>query len=56
MINTTLRIEEELYQEIGKIAEDEQRSINAQIVYILKKFIEEKKEKEKKPIVLNNGF
>lgn len=46
MINTTLRIDEQTYQKIGEIAENEERSINAQIVYILKKYIEEKEKKE----------
>lgn len=36
-----LRIEEELYEEIKKIADSQERSVNAQILYILKKFVEE---------------
>lgn len=36
-----LRIEEELYEEIKKIADNQERSVNAQILYILKKFVEE---------------
>lgn len=44
MITTTLRIEEELYEKIVKIAEEEKRSVNSEIVYILEKFIKEKKD------------
>lgn len=36
-----LRIEENLYEEIKKIADSQERSVNAQILYILKKFVEE---------------
>jgi hypothetical protein len=43
-----LRIDEEINEELIKIAENEGRSKNKQIEYILKKFIEEyKKEHEK---------
>ena len=42
-----LRIEEETYEEIKKIADKNERSVNAQILYILKKYIEEKKKIEK---------
>lgn len=44
MITTTLRIDEELYEKIVKIAEEEKRSVNSEIVYILEKFIKEKKD------------
>lgn len=46
MIVTTIRIDEELYNKIANIATQEERSTNSQIIYILKKFIEEN-EKEK---------
>lgn len=46
MITTTLRIEEELYNEISKIAEEEERSINSQIIKILKKFVEQQKKED----------
>ena len=38
---TTLRIDEGLYEKIVKLAEIEERSINSQMLYIFKKFIEE---------------
>jgi hypothetical protein len=41
MTNTNLRIPDEIYDLIKKIAELEERSINAQIVYILKKYAED---------------
>lgn len=43
-----LRIEEELYEEIKKIADSQERSVNAQILYILKKYVEEQQKKEDK--------
>lgn len=41
MINSQIRIPEEIWNLIKKISEEEERSVNAQIVYILKKFVEE---------------
>lgn len=43
MLSFTLRIEEELRDKIAEIANKEQRSINAQIIYILQKYIENEK-------------
>lgn len=48
MINFTLRIDEETHEKIAKIAEKKQRSLNSQILYIIKKYIEEEEMKEKK--------
>lgn len=42
-MNLTLRIPEEIYKELRKIALEEERSINGQIVYIIKQYIENKK-------------
>lgn len=41
MINSQIRIPEELWDKLKEISEQEERSINAQMVYILKKYIEE---------------
>lgn len=41
-MNLTLRLSEEIYKELKKIALKEERSINGQINYIIKKYIEEK--------------
>lgn len=46
-INFNLRIDEELNEEIIKIAKEEGRSKNKQIEIILKRFVEEYKEKNK---------
>lgn len=46
MINFTLRIDEETHEKISRIAEKKQRSLNSQILYIIKKYIEEEEEKE----------
>lgn len=45
-MNLTLRLTEELYKELKEIALKEERSINGQISYIIKQYIEEQKEKE----------
>lgn len=45
-MNLTLRLAIDLYKELKKIALKEERSINGEINYIIKKYIEEQKEKE----------
>lgn len=37
----TLRINEDLHKKLSLIAEEKERSINSQIIYIIKKYIEE---------------
>lgn len=44
IISTLIRIDEEIYEEIKEIDIKENRSINKQIEYILKKYLEEKKD------------
>lgn len=46
MISSNIRVPEDLWEELKKIAEHEERSINAQIIYLIKKCIEEEKNKE----------
>ena len=41
MIRFALRLPEDLYAEIKEIAAKEDRSINGQILHILKKFVEQ---------------
>lgn len=41
MITTTIRIDEEIYNEIIKLANEEERSINSQIIYMLKKAVKQ---------------
>ena len=41
MVNSQIRVPEELWDKLKEISEKEERSINAQLVYILKKYIEE---------------
>lgn len=41
-----LRLAYDLYKELKELALKEERSINGEIYYIIKKYIEEKKEKE----------
>lgn len=42
-MNLTLRIAIDLYNELKKLALEDERSINGEICYIIKKYIEEKK-------------
>ena len=44
--STLIRIDEEIYEELKVIAEEQNRSLNKQIEFVLKKFIDEY-EKEK---------
>ena len=41
MINSQIRIPEELWDKIREISKYEERSINSQIIYILKKYIDD---------------
>ena len=45
-IATLIRIDEELYEDIKIQADIENRSINKEIEYILRKYIEENKKQE----------
>lgn len=42
-MNLTLRLPEELYKQLKELAFEEERSINGEINYIIKKYIEENK-------------
>ena len=42
MVITSLRIDEKLYDELIKVAVEEERSINSMIIYIIKKYLENK--------------
>ena len=46
MVSSNIRVPEEIWEKIREIATEEERSINSEIVYILKKYIEEQKEKK----------
>jgi hypothetical protein len=46
MANFSLRLPDELYKALKEIANEEERTINAQIVYILKHYIKEYLEKK----------
>lgn len=48
MITSQVRIPEEIWEEIRKIAEKEQRSVNSQIIYIFQKFLENQKKEDSK--------
>lgn len=45
MISSNIRVPEDLWEELKKIANKEERSVNAQIVYIIKKYIEDQQKK-----------
>lgn len=40
MVRTSLRLDDKLYDKLVKIAEKDKRSLNAEINYIIEKFIE----------------
>lgn len=42
MISSNIRVPEDIWEELKKIANEEERSINAQLIYIIKRYIEEK--------------
>ena len=41
MINCNIRIPEELWKQLKKISIKEERSINSQIIYIIKNYIDQ---------------
>lgn len=45
-MNLTLRLPEELYKQLKELAFEEERSINGEINYIIKKYIEENKKED----------
>ncbi len=49
-----LRIDEDLFEEVKKLADKNERSINAQIVYILKNEVEKEKDMKKEDKVVKN--
>ena len=49
MISSNIRIPEELWEELRKIAIEQERSINGQLIYIIKKYIEENETKKLEP-------
>lgn len=44
-MNLTLRMAIDLYNELKKVALEDERSINGEINYIIKQYIEERKKK-----------
>ena len=44
MTNTNLRIPDDLYEKLKEIAKREDRSINSQMLHIIRKYIEEYEE------------
>lgn len=48
MISSNIRVSEDLWNDLKKIANKEERSMNSQIIYIIKKYIEENKNEQKK--------
>lgn len=47
MISSQIRIPEDLWEKLKKAADNEQRSVNSQLIYIIKKYIEEAEESKK---------
>lgn len=42
MISSNIRVPEDIWEKLKKIANEEERSVNAQLIYIIKRYIEEK--------------
>ena len=38
MISSNIRVPEDIWEELKKIANEEERSINAQLIYIIKRY------------------
>ena len=47
MISSNIRVPEDLWEELKKIADKEERSVNAQIIYLIKKLKKTKKNNNK---------
>lgn len=45
MVTSNVRIPEDIWEKIKQIAYESERSMNAQIIYILKTFIDEQEKK-----------
>lgn len=46
MISSNVRIPEELWKELKKQSKKEERSINSQLIFIIKKYLEDVKSKK----------
>lgn len=46
MISSNIRVPEDLWEELKKIADKEERSMNSQIVYLIRKCVEEQKKED----------
>lgn len=46
MISSNIRVPEEIWERLKKQANKEERSINSQIIYIIKKYLEEQEKKD----------
>lgn len=46
ILTFTLRIDNKLHKELLRLSEKDKRSLNAEILYILEKYVEEEKEKK----------
>lgn len=45
MISSNIRVPEDIWEKFKELALKEERSINAQLIYIMKKYIEEQEKK-----------
>lgn len=45
MVSSNIRVPEDIWEKLKIIANNEERSVNSQIVYIIKKYIEDKEKK-----------
>lgn len=48
MITLNLRLPDDIHANLTQVAKDEERSLNAQIIHVIKKYLEEKRLQSKK--------
>lgn len=46
MVQSNIRVPEDIWRKLKEIALKEERSINGEIIYIIKKYIEEQEKKD----------
>ena len=46
MISSNIRVPEDLWERLKKIADKEKRSMNSELIYIIEKYVEEQENKK----------
>ena len=48
MVTSNVRIPEEIWEDVKNLATEDERSMNSEIIFILKKYVEDRKNKNNK--------